>query len=429
MSFGVLYSSYLGIAYSEIFSFSVIDGWCESATQGIGRHCFGDFYAPITISSTSNPWNDPLKLAYTPISFSYFNLITADQLLGFGQKFPLYLNLVFTVAALGFPGLHLLFKSVNNGHSVKWILAVMLTSTPSLMMIDRGSNNFILVPLLYMYLHKIRQGKLGPSCAILVAMALWKPQMILFGFIFLHKFGLKRFSLAVLAIVMGLLLSFVLYPKGAIANFIEWVGNSRSYQTYAPSPSIGNYSFASFTGLLESLGNKVFNPSHSFSLLEHPLSANEVSLISLIFGVLAFGSLLLARNHISDNYIFLAVTVFFLQLPGTTFGYYMIFLLLPLVFLTIDNELKHVVDAFKSLNYGIFGVLLITLVPAWPISIRVLGINPGDTFNSIGVTWAVSHFLLSVLSVLLIIDLFRTFFKYRKLGSQKTLTRLDSLLS
>jgi hypothetical protein len=414
MSVGVLYSSYIGLTYSEIISAPVIDGWCEPRTQGIGKHCFGDFYAPITISSTSNPWNSPFPLdgiAYTPLSFTYFNVISADLVLGLGQKLPLYLNLVFTIFALGFPGMHIFLQKVKNGFSGKWILAVLLTSTPSLIMIDRGSNNFILVPLLYMYFVKIRQGKFAQAFALLFAMSLWKPQMLLFGFLLISFFGIRKFSFGILLTISGLLLSFVLYPKSMLVNIIDWVENSRAYQTYAPSPSIGNYSFASFVGLLESTWRKLTNPGQSFTLFESPLSMNEVSLISLVFGILAFGILFLARKHLNANYQFLAITVFFLQLPGTTFGYYLVFLLLPLLFMIVDNEFVYVVGSLKALNYVVYGALLFAMVPAWPVNMKVLGIDPTGMFSASGITWVISHLLLSILSVLLILDILLTFLR------------------
>jgi hypothetical protein len=404
MSIGVLYTNYAGFVYSEIISFLVQDGWCEPKSQGIGVHCFGDFYAPTTISSMSNPWSDPLNLAYTPLSFSYFNLIASDYVASLSPKLPLFVNLIFAIFALGFPGFHIILQKAKSGLSGKWVLVVLLTSTPSLMMIDRGSNNFLLVPLLYFYYLKIREKDLIQSFALLVAMSLWKPQMILFGLLFLTQFGLKKFSFAVFTTVSTLFLSFVLYPKSLIASILDWIGNSREYQTYAPSPSFGNFSFASFTGLLESLVSKLSNPSKSFSMNENLLSTNEVSLISLVFGFVAFGTLFLVRNRIGINYQFLAVTAFFLQLPGTTFGYYMVLLIIPLIFIIRDNEFEEASSQFQKWIYVLYGFLLFAMVPAWPIGLGVLKIDSAGIFVNIGINWAVAHVLLSLLSLLLIVD-------------------------
>jgi hypothetical protein len=204
-----------------------------------------------------------------------------------------------------------------------------------------------------------------------------------------------------------LFLSFVLYPKSLIASILDWIGNSREYQTYAPSPSFGNFSFASFTGLLESFIRKLTNQSQSFSMTENLLSTNEVSIISLVFGFVAFGTLFLVRNRISLNYQFLAVTAFFLQLPGTTFGYYMVLLIMPLIFMIRDNEFEQASSKFQKWNYLLFGGLLFVIVPAWPVSLRTLGLSIDGVAISLGINWTVAHILLSMLSLLLIVDFSR----------------------
>lgn len=412
MSIGVLYTNYSGLIYSEIISFLVQDGWCDTKTQGIGMHCFGDFYAPITISSSNNPWSDDLNLAYSPVSFSYFNVISSDYVSSFSPKLPLLLNLIFAIFALGFPSLHMFLQKTKSCLSGKWVLPVMLTSTPSLMMIDRGSNNFLLIPLLYMYQIKIREGNLKHSVALLATMSLWKPQMLLFGLLLFTKFGLRRFLLASITSISLLFLSFSLYPKNISLSILNWIENSREYQTYSPSPSIGNFSFASFIGLLDSIRNKIHDPSRPFSLAESSLSINEVSLISLMYGFVAFGTLLLVRNQISSNYQFLAVTTFFLQLPGTTYGYYLVLLILPLLFMIRDNEFEHVTNQFQKWNYFLYGILLFVLIPAWPVSLRSIGIISDDISISLGLNWTFSHALLSVLSLLLIFDFTRKFLRF-----------------
>jgi hypothetical protein len=35
--------SYVGVQWTEVLVFSVSDGWCDVESQGLGRHCFGDF--------------------------------------------------------------------------------------------------------------------------------------------------------------------------------------------------------------------------------------------------------------------------------------------------------------------------------------------------------------------------------------------------
>jgi len=36
---GVLWTGYAGATYSEVISFRVDDGWCQTPNEGIGEHC------------------------------------------------------------------------------------------------------------------------------------------------------------------------------------------------------------------------------------------------------------------------------------------------------------------------------------------------------------------------------------------------------
>ena len=71
----VLLPSYLGFSSSSSLSYYVNDGWCTKG-QGIGSHCFGDFYYPFNFSNLDAPWAagpnqfHTLPLAYTFLKFS-----------------------------------------------------------------------------------------------------------------------------------------------------------------------------------------------------------------------------------------------------------------------------------------------------------------------------------------------------------------------
>jgi hypothetical protein len=47
-----LAGSYWGVSFSYALSFAVEDGWCDTSTDGIGRHCFGDFGLPFYVGGS-----------------------------------------------------------------------------------------------------------------------------------------------------------------------------------------------------------------------------------------------------------------------------------------------------------------------------------------------------------------------------------------
>ena len=406
IGFGTLISSYINIKYSETISFSVQDGWCDPKLQGIGTHCFGDFYAPITSAGDTNPWiATGLKFAYPPVSFAYFHLMGSQYLIAIFIKFPLYLNIFLTLIALSIPGLHQIWTKRQPLKEGKWVIAIMLTATPALMLIDRGTNNYLLVPLLYFYFNAIRSEKSTQSLGLLVLMVLWKPQMFIFVLLYLTSFGFRKTIKATLITIGAILGSFVLYPHGVLQNISDWISNSRAYQTYSPIPTPGNYSFANLIGFLR--GALRFLHSDGVllgSAFRPPMSQLSVTAVSLVFGILTLGALYAAKRNLNLNYQILATTVFFLLIPGTTFGYYLVFLLVPLIFMIEDCELQTKLPSRQSWSYAVYGILLFVMVPAWPINLRNLGIPVPPVWEYIGVHWMFTHLLLVALAVVIFID-------------------------
>ena len=61
-------SSYSNIRPTEALSYDISDGWCNPNTEGIGSHCFGDFYAPIRALESGNPY-ESIVSNYPPVAF------------------------------------------------------------------------------------------------------------------------------------------------------------------------------------------------------------------------------------------------------------------------------------------------------------------------------------------------------------------------
>lgn len=67
VAYGVLLTSYLGLIYTESFSALMMDSWCDPKTEGIGKHCFSDFYSVKEISNSNNPWQSGSTYPPLPI--------------------------------------------------------------------------------------------------------------------------------------------------------------------------------------------------------------------------------------------------------------------------------------------------------------------------------------------------------------------------
>ena len=72
-----------------------------------------------------------------------------------------------------------------------------------------------------------------------------------------------------------------------------------------------------------------------------------------------------------------------------------------------DNEFEQASSQFQKWNYLLYGGLLFVLVPAWPVSLRSLGLSIDGVTLSLGINWTIAHVLLSLLSLLLVVDFAR----------------------
>ena len=399
MSVGTFLSAYLQQGYTETISFFVRDGWCNQESQGIGAHCFGDFYAPMTIASNSNPWSNDLNLAYTPISFLYFRLLNSEIINDIGTHLSIFINLLFTFLALSIPGLYI-WKNQNNFQSVsgKWVLLICLTAAPSLIMIDRGSSSFLMFPAVFFFYLGIQTSKYSLASWSLILMGLWKPQSLILAVGILIFFGIKPFVIALAKFVLIFSASFFLYPIGFFRNILDYLENSSEYQNYLPIPTPGNYSLINFLGFLNGGINFV---AHGFRDLRgsfrSPMDESVVSIFCAAYALLVISLFLITRRKISKFQFVIFSSAFMLTIPGTVYGYYLSLMLIPLIVLSKEQVTESLVHKENRITWKLYCILLFSSVPAWPVNWGNLPISIGDSWSTLGVHWSFVHVIVSVL--------------------------------
>jgi hypothetical protein len=399
MSVGTFLSAYLQQGYTETISFFVRDGWCNQRSQGIGAHCFGDFYAPMTIASNSNPWSNDLNLAYTPISFLYFRLLNSEIINNIGTHLSIFINLLFTFLALSIPGLYI-WKNQKNFQSVsgKWVLLICLTAAPSLIMIDRGSSSFLMFPAVFFFYLGIQTSKYSLASWSLILMGLWKPQSLILAVGILIFFGIKPFVVALAKFVLIFSASFFLYPVGFFRNILDYLENSSEYQNYLPIPTPGNYSLINFLGFLNGGVNFV---AHGFRDLRgsfrSPMDESVVSIFCAVYALLVISLFLITRRKISKFQFVIFSSAFMLTIPGTVYGYYLSLMLIPLIVLSKEQVTESLVHKENRITWKIYCILLFSSVPAWPVNWGNLPISIGDSWSTLGVHWSFVHVIVSVL--------------------------------
>jgi hypothetical protein len=406
LGFGTLYSNYLGQTYSETISFFVQDGWCNTGTQGIGIHCFGDFYQPSSTASESQPWSAVNATSYSPLNLFYFKILSSQLITGISTHASIVINILITVGALSLPGISLMRSKQKNSRNVgAWVIGLSLVSGPALMTIDRGSSSFLLFPLLYFFFNSIAKENQLQSLILLTFMVVWKPQALMFGLVILIVFGLRQFIKSIAISVGSFLLSFLFYPQHFISNILGWSSNFQSSQNYLPIPTPGSYTLVNSSGFLVGLIRWVKGESISLAeAFRPPLSTQTVGALTVSFGLLFLVLILINRKSISKNEAFLITTVLFVVLPTVTFGYYLILLLVPIiVILKIYDGEKG--DAKLGFEWVALAVTYFFIVPAWPISWKNTVISVGPAWESFSTQWLLAHACVTVLTCALAVRL------------------------
>jgi hypothetical protein len=233
---GTYISSYFQISLTSMLSFSVADGWCNAVTQGVGAHCFGDFYYTLTFLEQSNPWSTAAN-PYPPIALLIFKPFAVLMQIFPASQFALFCYLGFLIASILTIPVHLIL-SKKMGISYSMLVGMLiLSTTPTIVALDRGNLVVLCMPMLYFFLHYEREGNAKRSFIFWVTLVLIKPQFALLSLIFLRGSNAKG---AFKKVALGFSLfcaSFLTYPTGITENFKAYLKQLVSYQDYG---SLGN---------------------------------------------------------------------------------------------------------------------------------------------------------------------------------------------
>ncbi len=388
VAFGLLFTSYFGLKYSESISAIVEDGWCSSDLQGIGAHCFSDFYSIAQSSKLENPWSD--GTAYTPLSIFIVKVIHNDLFTSIDMRLPLLINQCFLIVCFLFPFIyHWKNLIITEKYSNKFYLGILGFSSPILMAFDRGNSVYLLFPLLY-FIFKGFLLNNYTQVALLIGLAgIIKPQMMLYVLIFLPIFNWKAIMISFGTFTIGLVSSFLLFSVNSLSYLNKWLLNILNYQTYTDIPSLRNYSFANFVGLFKGLHEVIVQNKQVSDAFRPPLSSNYVSMISVIFLSISVIWLLILRNQLTKFEILFIISAVTILTPGTSFGYYLILLIIPMMFLTIDHYESASKANFTVINNFVFRVhfslLYLALIPPWPFQWGMFNLQVKDVWSNYGV--------------------------------------------
>jgi hypothetical protein len=145
-----LLTAYFDLHPIEAISWVINDGWCKIGVEGLGKHCFGDYYYPLTLANLANPWAAS-QIGYPPLALAMWKpFIFIEQLLP-GKTGLILFSATSWICAV-FPLIHQRFvlKKLSNGATAFGLLVISVCA-PVIVTLDRGNNQLLVLPLFYLF--------------------------------------------------------------------------------------------------------------------------------------------------------------------------------------------------------------------------------------------------------------------------------------
>jgi len=384
--YALLVPGYLGLVPSAVFSFTVEDGWCNPQFQGIGKHCFSDFYYPILSSNMSNPWSGSPN-PNPPLTNYFFKMFASISGNGHGG---LILYFIFLLIIFYIPFIYLFRKNKLATSTICFLIFIVTAATPTLIALDRGSFSLVMFPLIFFLYesYSLKNEKL--TNIFLVALVLLKPQMFFFNFIVLGRYNLLRFIRLIMCEIVLFGFSFLLYPSHFFSAMRDYLHQSLSYQNIIPWGDLYpiNLSITSIFGAL-------FGNVQSFITL-----GALRSLITLIIFLPILYKIFKYRKQINNLELFTYIIFITLFMPGVTYAYYLTLFFVPLLIGAVIWENGIISDLnflFRSKLLKYIGATsLILLFIPWTIPWSMIFSDSSNKFTLTGINWLPGIVLLQI---------------------------------
>ena len=409
-----LLSSYLNLKGTEFISYLSIDGQCNPSIQGIGMHCFGDFYFPVLqLADSPHPWtHEADAIAYSPIAIWLFKPFTLLNSL-FGGYAALSAFLLISLVCAMFPIWHATYKLKLLDKSYFGI-AIFMTfmSVGTLSAIDRGNNNLFLLPLCYLFLAFRIKHKINLMMFMLILISILKPQFFILSIFLLIEGEVKKFFSTLVLSAFSTLLPFFAYGENSISNLRAWFHNLVSFPQYAETGQLFPINF--------SLSNVFALWSKIFEIAENP---GLIRVFTLLLGIILFLFVAITFNKRDCISNFIYLLFFPILFGGTTYAYYASTLNLVLLLILISgsqhgsqNPLISKILIFRLDFKGyllIVAVILLTIPVMLPLNFFTQQFETQGTLISF--QWMVGPVLLiSTLLIGLISDVTNSYSKSDK---------------
>lgn len=225
--------SYLGFDIFSSRMFFSADGVCDPTTQGLGVHCWSDYYYLINALESGNPYTKFETTLYPAaglVPFMFFKLLTDVT----GISWLGVAAYLLSMSALISYSVWFATKGQSFERRVLFFSALVLFSPAVLVTLDRGNSVGFLIPTLIWLFSSIQNQKSTQTIMALALLSLIKPHYGVVALAFILAGRVKVGSKALwIGFTLNLLPFLVFWPREFPNNLLIWANTLLGYQDYA----------------------------------------------------------------------------------------------------------------------------------------------------------------------------------------------------
>lgn len=402
--------SYFGLDTFYSRSFQGADTWCDPSIQGLGVHCWGDYYS-LTLAFTLNPESPYLgeyPTAYAPAGLLFIQAFNQLSLF-FGQPamgLVLYLGLMISTISWSIWKGTFGLKLENR---IVLFATLTLFAPPIVMVLDRGNTVGFLVPLLVWYFQALRDGKNSQIIVAVALMSIIKPHFgVMVIALFISGKVLVALKSALMVGIVNVLPFLIIWGNEFLTYMNQWLLVFFGYQgVSSPSnPFPTNISF-SHSSLIIATG------LNNSGLADFTLFLSWVEkgygLIGFAVGVMLLLMVLVFRPSLTQTQISILVVSCISLLSGTTFLYYAVFVIpVLLTFLTKTGKNGPLESSTESTSQRvsnqpiqlILWLASVATLVQFPIFNLTQGSSTVTTSSLIGGVWLSAYIAIAIALVI-----------------------------
>jgi hypothetical protein len=399
MTITLFLSSYFLTPITSVLSFPVEDGHCSQRFKGFGLHCFGDYYFSLTFAN-KDAYSDGLQ-QYPPIAIIIFRFFNAINNIAPGTLLSLGLYYFIGIAV----SIIVIFRYFDFKKGLR-IAALIVSSTPFVILVDRGNILLFVFPLLFLFLKAYERPLDKISVLWLVLAALIKPQLLLFSLLYLKDRRFIDFLKSIIAYILSTFLAFTFFAGGILTNLHLWIKGITAYQELSPEASHHPVNLSA-ANTIASIW-KVFETIKAREIVNVQMSTIFTSIVSLSVLIVLVLSFVFLKSSLSlfDSAVLVVLTL--ILFPSTTYSYYLglIYPLILFYFSMSNQSQKSIVldkNSVSRLNLYKYSTMFILIPLGIPLKVFV-GLDSQIQGSEVSITFLLTGIILIFVFLFLVLS-------------------------